>query len=245
MRLIYIGSFIVTLVIIGIWCSAFAFDPELEREKMVREQIDHRGAPLTRTKVRNERVLEAMRAVPRHEFIPTAWRFMAYWDRPVPIGYEQTISQPYIVAFMTESIDPQSDDKVLEIGTGSGYQAAVLALLVKEVYTIEIVEPLGRSAEKVLKKLGYDNIKVRIGDGYFGWEEHAPFDAIIVTAAAPELPKSLLKQLRVGGKLCIPVGEEHAIQDLMIVTKNEDGSFSKNIVMPVRFVPLTGEHPER
>jgi protein-L-isoaspartate(D-aspartate) O-methyltransferase len=179
-----------------------------------------------------------MLAVPRHLFVPSGQENYAYNDHPLAIGYGQTISQPYIVALMTELAGVNSDSKVLEIGTGSGYQAAVLAEIAKEVYSIEIVQPLYESAENVLKKLEYRNIILKCGDGYYGWEEYAPFDAIIVTAAPSETPEPLIKQLKIGGKLVIPVGTQW--QELIVITREKKG-FKKTHAIPVRFVPMTGE----
>lgn len=208
---------------------------EKQRQEMVKWQISNRD-------IFNKKVIEAMRKVPRHKFVPEEYREFSYEDRPLPIGYEQTISQPYIVAYMTQAIEPSSEDKVLEIGTGSGYQAAILAEIVKEVYTIEIIEPLARRAEETLKSLGYNNIHVRHGDGYRGWPEHAPFDGIVVTAAPDHIPQPLIDQLKVGGKMIIPVGE--GFQDLILVEKKKDGISKKNL-LPVRFVPMTGEAQKR
>jgi protein-L-isoaspartate(D-aspartate) O-methyltransferase len=187
------------------------------------------------------RVITALASVPREEFVPTAYRHLAYDNTPLPIAAGQTISQPLIVALMTELLDPQPDDIVLEVGTGSGYQAAVLSSLVAQVYSIEIVEELARGAEAVLDELGYTNVVVRAGDGYAGWPEHAPFDAIIVTAAAEELPPPLLQQLKPGGKLVIPVGERHGYQELLLIEVDNNGEINKQSVLPVRFVPLTGD----
>ena len=182
-------------------------------------------------------VMNAMRRVPRHLFVPEAVRGEAYEDRPLPIGHEATISAPTIVALMTELLDPRPDDRVLEVGTGSGYQAAVLAGLVREVYSIEIVEPLARSASERLAALGYRNVTVRAGDGYAGWPERAPFDRIIVTAAAPHVPQPLIDQLRPGGRLVIPVGRGENEQ-LMLIRKDRRGRVSRRPILPVRFVPL-------
>ena len=217
-------------------------DFDSDREWMVINQIDARGITDGRIGVKNKAVLEAMRRVPRHEFVPERLKSRAYIDMPLPIGYDQTISQPYIVAYMTELLDPQKEYKVLEVGTGSGYQAAVLAELVDQVYTIEIIKELGESAKKRLKRLDYKNVTVKIGDGYFGWEEHAPYDAIIVTAAPDHIPPLLLHQLKPGGKLCIPVGGRFRVQNLTLVQKTKSGSIMTRQVMPVRFVPLTGKH---
>lgn len=185
------------------------------------------------------KVLEAMAAVPRHRFVPESQRRRAYEDRPLSIGHGQTISQPCIVALMTSLLQPEPGQKVLEIGTGSGYQAAVLAELGAQVYTIEIVEPLGRQAAKVLAD--YPDVETRIGDGYQGWPEHAPFDAIIVTAAVTPIPPPLLEQLKPGGRMVIPVGRQWSTQSLMLVEKDQRGRISRREVLPVRFVPLTGE----
>jgi protein-L-isoaspartate(D-aspartate) O-methyltransferase len=206
-----------------------------ERRRMVKEQLlSGTGYGIT-----NARVLVAMSKVPRHEFVPAELRHRAYDDGPLPIGYGQTISQPYIVAFMTQQLNPQPTDRVLEIGTGSGYQAAVLAELVREVYTIEIVDPLAQRAKADLKRLGYTNIQVRAGDGYPGWPEAAPFDAIIVTCAPENVPQPLVDQLRVGGRMIIPVGpvwEQH-----LVLLRKQGGRLEKGTVLPVRFVPMTGK----
>lgn len=201
------------------------------REQMVAEQIEARG-------VKDPRVLAAMRDVPRHLFVPEAEREAAYDDRPLPIGHDQTISQPYIVALMTELARPSPTDRALEIGTGSGYQAAVLGKLVAEVYTIEIIDELGRDASRRLEKLGYGNIHTRIGDGYGGWPEQAPFDLIVVTAAPDRIPPALIAQLKSGGRLVIPVGAYYGAQELQLVRKDEAGRTRVEDVAPVRFVPL-------
>ena len=203
----------------------------------VRNSADYTG----RTEL-SDRVMDAMGAVAREEFVLPQYRHLAYQNTPLPIEAGQTISQPLIVALMTELLDPQPDDVVLEVGTGSGYQAAVLAHLVKHVYSVEIVEELADSAAAVLQRLDYTNVTVRAGDGYAGWPQHAPFDGIIVTAAAGEIPPPLLQQLKPGGKLVIPVGEEHGYQELLLVEVDEAGEISRQSVLPVRFVPLTGEH---
>jgi len=204
---------------------------QLRRLKMVEEQIALRD-------VIDGEVLRAMKKVPRHRFVPEHLTDMAYCDTPLPIGMGQTISQPYIVAFMTELLCPVKGMKVLEIGTGSGYQAAVLAEMGAEVYTVEILEPLSLFARSVINGLGYQNVHFRTGDGYLGWEEHAPYDAIIVTAAPGEIPEPLREQLRVGGKMVIPVGND--MQELVLLTKRKDG-FDEEKVAPVMFVPMTGE----
>ena len=189
--------------------------------------------------VENRRVLEAMSRVPRHEFVPEKYEKMAYNDSPLPIGYGQTISQPFIVAKMTELLNVTSGTKVLEVGTGSGYQAAVLSEFTPHVFTLEIIEPLAAQAKKRFSRLGYTEITARQGDGYYGWPEEAPFDAIIVTAAAGEIPPPLTRQLKNGGRMIIPVGSALGAQSLMLVEKDEEGDISTRNLMPVRFVPLT------
>lgn len=187
-------------------------------------------------------VIAAMGKVERHRFVPADLAAVAYLNRPLPIGYGQTISQPFIVALMTDLMGVRAGDRVLEIGTGSGYQAAILAEMAGSVYSIEIIEPLGREAGDRLKTLGYRNVKTRVGDGYYGWPEAAPFDAIIVTAAASHVPPPLLKQLKPGGRMVIPLGTQFMTQYLMLVKKQQDGSVTNRQILPVRFVPLTGEH---
>lgn len=187
-------------------------------------------------------VMKAMATVPRHEFVPKNQRAYAYENRPLPIGYGQTISQPYIVALMTDLLNLSKDQKVLEIGTGSGYQAAILNELTPHVFTIEIIEPLAKKAMETYKRLKLNTISVRIGDGYYGWEEHAPFDAIIVTAAADHVPPPLVKQLKNGGRMVIPVGSRFFVQQLVLVTKDNNGKITTRQILPVRFVPLTGKH---
>jgi protein-L-isoaspartate(D-aspartate) O-methyltransferase len=204
------------------------------RERMVREQLTGPGRS-----IRDPKVLEVMGRVPRHEFVPESQRSRAYGDHPLPIGYEQTISQPYVVAFMTEHLRPGPSERVLEIGTGSGYQAAILAELVAEVFTIEIVEPLAEQAAAVLKRLGYENAHVKAGDGYQGWPEEAPFDAIIVTCAPDRVPQPLVDQLKEGGRMIIPVGPSQN-QELVLIEK-EGGELRRREILPVRFVPMTGE----
>lgn len=188
------------------------------------------------------KVMDAMRKVPRHEFVPRQERREAYENRPLPIGHGQTISQPYIVALMTDLLEPKRQHKVLEVGTGSGYQAAILAELAAEVFTIEIIEPLGNAAKERLKQLNYKNVHVRIGDGYYGWEEHGPFDGIVVTAAASHIPPPLIQQLKPGGRMVIPVGSRFMVQHLVVVEKDAKGKLTTRQILPVRFVPLTGTH---
>jgi protein-L-isoaspartate(D-aspartate) O-methyltransferase len=203
------------------------------QKRLVSEQLSGPGRDIT-----NARVLAAMAKVPRHEFVPTALRGQAYDDRPLPIGFGQTISQPFIVAFMTEQLDPKPTDRVLEIGTGSGYQAAVLAELVAQVYTIEIVEELAKRAAADLTRLGYTNVFVRAGDGYKGWPETAPFDAVIVTCAPEQVPQPLVDQLAENGRMIIPVGPSFN-QELVLLRKQR-GKLDRTAVLPVRFVPMTG-----
>jgi protein-L-isoaspartate(D-aspartate) O-methyltransferase len=205
-----------------------------QRVRMVDEQIIARG-------VGNLRVLEAMRSVPRHEFVPQTWKAFAYDDRPLPIGEDQTISQPYIVALMTELAHLSGTSRVLEVGTGSGYQAAVLARITPDVYTIEIVRALHERALPLLKKYGLGEDRVILGDGYRGWPKAAPFDAIIVTAAPDHIPPALVEQLKPGGKMVVPVGPTGSVQRLLVIEKNADGSSSEKSTIPVQFVPLTGE----
>lgn len=188
------------------------------------------------------RVLEAIRQVPRHVFVPEWQAPYAYDNGPLPIGHGQTISQPFIVALMSDMLRPQAHHVVLEVGCGSGYQSAVLSKLVRHVYSVEIVPELAKAAQKRLSQLGYANVTVRHGDGCDGWPEHAPFDGIIVTAAAPEIPPSLIEQLKPGGRMVIPVGQPHGRQDLMLVKKNAAGEVSMQNILPVAFVPLTGNH---
>lgn len=204
---------------------------ELRAESRLSQEY---GAPLL-----SERALAVLGQVPRHEFVPEGQKPYAYQNRPLEIGADQTISQPYIVALMTDLADVTQDEVVLEIGTGSGYQAAVLAELAGHVYTIEIVELLGQRAAGTLESLGYNNVTTRIGDGYAGWPDHAPFDAILVTAAPEEIPQPLIDQLAVGGRMVIPVGAEYEVQILRVLTKEEDGTLIVSDVIPVRFVPLT------
>ncbi|MFP4473145.1 MAG: protein-L-isoaspartate(D-aspartate) O-methyltransferase [Candidatus Omnitrophota bacterium] len=202
------------------------------RKTMVQEQIKDRG-------ITDPAVLEAMSSVERHRFVSPALKHLAYTDQPLPIAHNQTISQPFIVAHMTQLLDPQPDDRVLEIGTGCGYQAAVLAEIVSQVYTIEIIPELAETARDKLNDLGYGNITVRLGDGYQGWTEHAPFDKIIVTAAPPTVPEALIKQLKIGGKMVIPVGttEGFSSQELLLIRKTTDGIEQRSLA-PVRFVPM-------
>ncbi|GAI24726.1 unnamed protein product [marine sediment metagenome] len=203
-----------------------------ERESMVSTQIKSRG-------IKDVNVLEAMEKVPRHLFVPENMRKLAYNDEPLPIGNGQTISQPYIVAYMTEVLQLSVEEKVLEVGTGSGYQAAVLAEIAKEVFTVEIIDGLSKNAQEVLQEEGYTNIHFRVGDGSYGWEENAPYDAIMVTAAPSEVPKALQDQLKIGGRMIVPVGD--AFQELVLIVR-EKRKFKKKKLLPVRFVPLVKPH---
>jgi len=238
----------IALLLLFLTVSLFSDTKESYYEKARKEMVDviQRDVEATRGYLRRERlgnnVIDAMGKVQRHAFVlPRSMRY-AYENRPLSIGYAQTISQPYIVAIMTDLLDLKPSDRVLEIGTGSGYQAAVLAEIVKEVYTIEVIRELGISAAKRLKKLGYENIKIRIGDGYYGWKAHAPYDAIIVTAAAGNIPPPLFQQLKPGGKMIIPVKSFSQVQHLVLITKDESGAMTTRQILPVRFVPLTGKH---
>ena len=225
---------LITAILLLMTVSLVARDTrQQERDSMVNRQLRNRG-------IECEATLEAMSVTPRHLFIPENVRRRAYSDRPLPIGYGQTISQPYIVAYMTEAIEPQAHHRVLEIGSGSGYQAAVLAEIVDQVYTIEIVPELAQWSTDVVERLNYDNVEVKHGDGFYGWEEHAPFDAIVVTAAAEHIPPPLIEQLKEGGKMIIPVGSPFVTQNLMLVEKIDD-SIKTTSLMPVRFVPFTRE----
>ncbi|MEN8167289.1 MAG: protein-L-isoaspartate(D-aspartate) O-methyltransferase [Pseudomonadota bacterium] len=213
----------------------------LDREEMLREierEVEYTRRMIGR-EVLGKRVMAAMKTVPRHEFVPSSVVSQAYYNGPLPIGYGQTISQPYIVALMTDLLEPQADDRVLEVGTGSGYQAAVLSRVVQQVYTLEIIEPLARQAEERFKRLDYRNIACRVSDGYDGWREESPFDGIIVTAASPNIPPPLVEQLKPGGRLVIPVGQPYFHQELMVVEKDAQGKSSVTDVLGVSFVPLT------
>ena len=213
-----------------------AADFAAQRQRMVEQQLKPRG-------IKDERVLAAMAKVRREEFVPADTRSDAYEDGPLPIGYDQTISQPYVVAFMTEQLRPKPSDRVLEIGSGSGYQAAILAELVAHVYTIDIVEPLAKTAEATLQRLGYKNVRIKVGDGYKGWPEQAPFDAIIVTCAPENVPQPLVDQLKDGGRMVIPVGERFAQQLYLLEKKN--GQLKESVTLPVRFVPMKREGQTR
>ncbi|OGS95108.1 MAG: protein-L-isoaspartate O-methyltransferase [Gallionellales bacterium RIFCSPLOWO2_02_FULL_57_47] len=214
------------------------------RQRMVEEVLADADATASYSGIStlSPGVIAAMGKVERHRFVPAALAAVAYLNRPLPIGHGQTISQPFIVALMTDLMGLNKGDRVLEIGTGSGYQAAVLAEMARSVYSIEIIEPLGKEAGERLKSLGYHNVQTRVSDGYYGWPEAAPFDAIIVTAAASHVPPPLLKQLKPGGRMVIPLGTQFMTQFLMLVEKQQDGSVTNRQILPVRFVPLTGGH---
>ncbi len=239
MRRFYLLLYLIVSSGFGVSCKAEDADPSRfvkQREAMVRVQIESRG-------ITEPATLDALRKVERHKFVPPKYQNKAYEDHPLPIGENQTISQPYIVALMTQVLDLKKNEKVLEIGTGSGYQAAVLAEICNHVYTIEIIDTLGQRAQKLLADLGYKNINVKIGDGYKGWEEHSPFDAIIVTCAPTHIPEPLKKQLAEGGKMVIPVGKTFA-QELVLLTK-KNGKIRRESIIPVRFVPMLGENGKK
>ena len=238
-------SFQAWLIVLVIVCNAMGADQyEEARHKMVKAiEADVRETSLyINKKSLDPRVISAMGSVERHKFVPPSEQTWAYANRPLPIGHGQTISQPYIVALMTDLISVDPGDRVLEIGTGSGYQAAVLAEMGTEVFTIEIIDPLARQASRRLADLGYSQVKTREGDGYYGWEDEAPFDAIVVTAAADHVPPPLVRQLKPGGVMVIPVGSRFMVQQLVLVTKDSAGSITTRQILPVRFVPLTGDH---
>jgi len=239
---------IIRTVISSVFLMAFSAQAvenyALQRARMVGEiqSMARDTSSYTGLEELDSQVMAAIRKVPRHEFVPAAYQQHAYLNRPLPIGNNQTISQPYIVALMTDLAGVDENSVVLEVGTGSGYQAAVLAELVDQVYTIEIIEALGRTAEEVLNRLGYGNVTVRIGDGYNGWEEMAPFDAILVTAAPEQVPQPLLDQLKPGGRMVVPVGPQGRAQSLRVIEKDDAGVISERDVLPVGFVPLTRDN---
>jgi len=214
-----------------------------ERNTLVQELQSYASRDVTLPgDALNEKVLKALGKVRRHEFVPEKQRAQAYKNHPLPIGYGQTISQPYIVALMTDLVETEPDHVILEVGTGSGYQAAVLAKLVDRVYSIEIIEPLANQVRERLQRLGYGNVETTLGDGYYGWEEHGPYDAIVVTAAASHVPPPLIQQLKPGGRMVIPVGGRFQIQSLLLIEKKVDGDLITRQITAVRFVPLTGDH---
>ncbi|OGP53832.1 MAG: protein-L-isoaspartate O-methyltransferase [Deltaproteobacteria bacterium RBG_13_52_11] len=233
-------SFIIAFSLVLLTCSTQRGEEDVYQaacQRMVKEDIQRRG-------IDDKRVLQAMLKVKRHLFVPENYRHMAYADRPLPIGEGQTISQPYIVALMTYHLHLKPEDKVLEIGTGSGYQAAVLAELAKDVYSIEIIEQLSRTAQERLRELGYTNVWVKCGDGFYGWTEHAPYDAVIITCATPTIPEHLVEQLGEGGRMVLPLGSEPFHQSLTLITKR-GGKIEKQLITDVVFVPMTGEIEEK
>ena len=241
-RAFYLAAVLIACTLLSWPLSSAADSFSTQREQLIqhitpdiqatRAAID--GAPV------NPRVIEALRAVPRHAFVPAVQQRHAYENRPLPIGHGQTISQPFIVMLMTDLLDLQPTDRVLEIGTGSGYQAAVLAEMVHEVYSIEIIAALAQQSDKTLREQGYDRVVRKMGDGYYGWPEHGPYDAIMVTAGAAHIPPPLVSQLKPGGRMIIPVGSRFQVQQLVMVKKAEDGTVTTRPILPVRFVPLTG-----
>lgn len=246
-----VGRCLLSLLLVAAFAAAQAATDEeyaAKRQQMVNllkltaTTLRRDSGIFTAARSLDDRVLAVMSRVHRHAFVPAEQRSRAYKNTPLPIGYGQTISQPYIVAVMTDLLELDGDEVVLEVGTGSGYQAAILAQLVEELYTIEIVEPLARRATERLARLGYGNVTTRLGDGYYGWEEKAPFDAVIVTAAASHVPPPLIAQLKPGGRMVIPVGTWFFTQQLMLVEKDERGRVTTRQLLPVRFVPLVGDH---
>ena len=243
----FLATVVLAAAVVGATATQAAgdVDPFAERRAALMRELQSLGVRDSRQAARRDfdsAVIDAMDRTPRHEFVPEDLRRLAYANRPLPIGYGQTISQPYVVAWMTDALRLEPGDRVLEVGTGSGYQAAVLAPLVEAVYTIEIIEALGETAAARLARLGYDSVQVRVGDGYYGWPERAPFDAIIVTAAASHVPPPLIKQLKPGGRMVIPVGGRFTTQLLLLIEKTDNDEIVTRQIAAVRFVPLTGEH---
>jgi protein-L-isoaspartate(D-aspartate) O-methyltransferase len=240
-----VGLWIAVFFLTGLYAPSLAADEYAEARQQLVKIIaaDVKATSLYLDKeTLDPRVMVAIGKVPRDQFVPDDEKASAYENRPLPIGYGQTISQPYIVAIMTDLLKVTVESKVLEIGTGSGYQAAILSGLVDKLYTIEIIKPLGEQAKVRLARLGYNNVQVKIGDGYYGWEEHAPFDAIIVTAAGSHIPPALIKQLKVGGVMIIPVGSRFLTQQLLLIKKEAEDKVTTQQILPVKFVPLTGKH---
>ena len=240
----YLSAWLILLGCYAYTAQAQADDFADARQKLVQviENDVRATSQYLNKQALDPRVLQALATVPRQEFVPSSERAYAYRNQPLPIGHGQTISQPYIVAVMTDLLQLAADSKVLEVGTGSGYQAAILAELTQQVYSIEIIKPLAEAATSRLARLGYRNIKTRYADGYYGWQEYAPFDAIIVTAAANHVPPPLIKQLKVGGRMVIPVGSGFLTQELLLVSKGPDDKITTRQILPVRFVALTGGH---
>lgn len=231
-------SFVASALYLILYCPPSAYSEPGDdenykrmREEFVVDQMEARG-------IKDEKVLRAMRDIPRHLFVPDKYKASAYGDFPLPIGFGQTIPQPYIGALMTELLEPETDQIALEVGTGSGYQAAVLSRIVKTIYTVEIIPPLGEAAGKLFEFLGYKNVKARIGDGYDGWPEFAPFDRIIVTTVSTHIPPPLVQQLKRGGKMVIPIGNPFRVQTLMLVEKSKKGEIKTRSILPVKFAPL-------
>jgi protein-L-isoaspartate(D-aspartate) O-methyltransferase len=242
------GNILTRTVIFLSCCLAlpalYADDYKMARQQMVKiisEDVKETSAYLNKQDL-DPRIMEVLGTVPRHQFVPEDERDRAYLNRPLPIGHGQTISQPYIVAIMTDMLKLTPESRVLELGTGSGYQAAILSGLANQVFSIEIIQSLGEQARERLQKLGYANVQVKTGDGYYGWEEHAPFDAIIVTAAGSHIPPPLIKQLKIGGQMVIPIGSRFMTQQLLLISKEDDDKLVTRQIIPVRFVPLTGKH---
>ncbi len=241
MRIVTGAYLIASFIVMPIYADTDYADSRANMLRLIEYNVRETGRYIGKMEF-DRRIMRVMGNVPRHLFVPEMYRENAYENRPLPIGFGQTISQPYIVALMTDLLSVKATDKVLEVGTGSGYQAAILSGLVARVFTIEIIEELSRRADLVIKQQGYSNIQTRIGDGYYGWPEQAPFDAIVVTAAAGHIPPPLIQQLKPGGRMVIPVGSRFMVQQLVMVTKDERGKISARQILPVRFVPLTGKH---
>jgi len=240
-RIVTGACLIALFIVTPIYADTDYADSRADMVRLIEYNVRETGRYIGKMEF-DQRVMQVMGSVPRHVFVPEMYREDAYENRPLPIGFGQTISQPYIVALMTDLLSLKATDRVLEVGTGSGYQAAILSRLVARVFTIEIIGELGRRADSVIKQQGYSNIQTRIGDGYYGWPEQAPFDAIVVTAAAGHIPPPLIQQLKPGGRMVIPVGSRFMVQQLVLVTKDDKGKISARQILPVRFVPLTGKH---
>lgn len=240
MRCRYICLSILLFIITPVYADSFVKARDLMIDE-IEESVRATASYIGKDKL-DSRVIDALKEVPRHAFVPEILRDSAYQNRPLPIGKGQTISQPYIVALMTDLLETRPDSIILEVGTGSGYQAAILSRMVKHVYSIEIIADLSVGAQAVIHSLDYNNIQFKVGDGYQGWPKHAPFDGIIVTAAPDHIPQPLIEQLKVGGRLVIPVGAQSGVQELMVIQKNKAGELHTTKVLPVQFVPLTGDH---
>jgi len=234
------ASIFISFLFLYLICAAACARADQEKFKTMRQEMVERQ--LKGRDIKDKGVIEAMAKVERHLFVPEPVQPYAYSDRALPIGFGQTISQPYMVAIMTQCLELKGNEKVLEIGTGSGYQAAVLSVLAKEVYTIEIIEGLGQRATQTLKQYGFDNVKVKIGDGFEGWPEHAPFEGIIITCAVNKIPEPLVEQLKIGGRMVLPIGETLRYQKLKVLTKEENGKLKDKYILDCVFVPMTGKH---